>query len=185
MDKNIITECKKYSLDTASLLAFIQVETGGQGFDSKTKKILIQFEPVWFKRQAPYAPSGKWSVNKVEVQSKEWIAFNDAFAKNKEAAMMSTSIGLGQIMGLHYSRLGYKTVGQMWDDAKKGLDRQIWQLVRFIETDKNLKIALMNADWTRVASIYNGAGFEKLALKYGRKPYDESMKEAHEKFKHI
>lgn len=32
MDQNIIKECKKYSLDTA-LLAFISVETGGQGFD--------------------------------------------------------------------------------------------------------------------------------------------------------
>ena len=128
MDKNIIAEVKKYSLDTASLLAFTSVETGGQGFDSKTGKITIQFEPVWFKKQAPYAPSGKWSVNKVEVQAKEWLAFNDAYAKNPEAAMKSTSIGLGQIMGFHYARLGYKTVGNMWDDAKKGIDRQVWQL---------------------------------------------------------
>ena len=185
MDKSIITECKKYSLDTAGLLTFIQVETGGQGFDKNTHKVIIQFEPVWFRRQAPYAPSGKWSVNKVEVQSKEWAAFNDAFAKDKEAAMKSTSIGLAQIMGFHYARLGYKTVGDMWDDAKKGIDRQIWQLVRFIETDRNLKIALMNADWSSVATIYNGAGYQQLALKYNRKPYDESMKEAYEQFKHI
>ena len=185
MDKNIIAEVKKYPLDTASVLAFISIETGGQGFDSKTRKILIQFEPAWFKKQAPYAPSGKWSVNKVEVQSKEWLAFNDAYAKNKDAAMKSTSIGLGQIMGFHYQRLGYKTVGDMWDDAKKGIARQVWQLVRFIETDKNLKIALMNADWTKVATIYNGAKFHELALHYNRTPYDEAMKAAYEKFKNI
>ena len=143
MDKNIIVEVKKYPLDTASLLAFTSVETGGQGFDSKTGKITIQFEPVWFRKQAPYAPSGKWSVNKVEIQAKEWLALNDAFAKNPESAMKSTSIGLGQIMGFHYARLGYKTVGNMWDDAKKGIGRQVWQLVQFIETDKNLKIALI------------------------------------------
>ena len=185
MDKSIITECKKYSLDTAGLLTFIQVETGGQGFDKNTHKVIIQFEPVWFRRQAPYAPSGKWSVNKVEVQSKEWAAFNDAYSKDKDAAMKSTSIGLGQLMGFHYARLGYKTVGDMWDDAKKSIDRQIWQLVRFIETDNNLKIALMNADWTRVATIYNGAGYQQLALKYNRVPYDEAMKSAYEKFKNI
>lgn len=185
MDSKIINECKKYSIDTASLLAFISVETGGQGFDKETHKILIQFEPVWFRRQAPYAPSGLWSVNKVDVQSKEWAAFNDAFSKNKEAAMKSTSIGLGQIMGFHFERLGYKTVGDMWDDAKKGIERQIYQLVKFINTDNNLKIALMNADWTKVATIYNGSGFHQLALKYNRTPYDESMKVAYEKFKNV
>lgn len=185
MDKSIITECKKYSLDTAGLLTFIQVETGGQGFDKNTHKVIIQFEPVWFRRQAPYAPSGKWSVNKVEVQSKEWAAFNDAYSKDKDAAMKSTSIGLGQLMGFHYARLGYKTVDDMWDDAKKGISRQVWQLVRFIETDKNLKVALMNSDWTKVATIYNGSGYQQLALKYGRVPYDEAMKSAYEKFKNI
>ena len=129
MEQKIINLCKEQPIDTAALLAFISVETGGQGFDTKTGKILIQFEPVWFKKQAPYAPSGLWSVNKVDVQSKEWLAFNDAFAKNADAAMQATSIGLGQIMGLHYKRLGYKTVCAMWDDAKKGIKQQIEQLV--------------------------------------------------------
>lgn len=41
--------------------------------------------------------------------------------------MKSTSIGLGQIMGFHYALLGYKTVGEMWDDAKKGLVNQVDQ----------------------------------------------------------
>lgn len=175
MDNNIITEVKKYPLDTASTLAFISVETGGQGFDKETHKITIQFEPAWFKKQAPYAPSGKWSVNKVEVQAKEWIAFNDAYSKNPEAAMKSTSIGLGQIMGFHYKRLGYATVNDMWDDAKKGIARQVYQLVKFINTDNNLKIALMNCEWSRVATIYNGSGYQQLALKYGCVPYDEAI----------
>lgn len=183
IDSKIISEVKKYPMDHASLLTFISVETGGQGFAMDTHKVIIQFEPVWFKKNAPYAPSGLWSVNKVDVQSKEWLAFNDAFSKNPTAAMESTSIGLGQIMGFHYQRLGYNTVGDMWDDAKKGIDRQIWQLVKFINTDNKLKVALMNQDWHTVATIYNGAGFQQLALKYNRKPYDEAMKEAYEQFK--
>src|SRR5690606_21944769 len=83
------------------LLAIIEVETPGRGFDVITGKILIQFEPSWFRRHEPYAPSGKWSVNKVDVQSKEWIAFNDAWKINPDSAMKSTSIGLPQIMGFH------------------------------------------------------------------------------------
>ena len=61
MDKEIIDICKNQNIEAAALLAFISVETGGKWFDDKTGKILIQFEPSWFKKKAPYAPSGIWS----------------------------------------------------------------------------------------------------------------------------
>lgn len=185
MDKIIIDVCKKQNTEAAALLAFICVETGGIGFDKNTGKLLIQFEPVWFKREAPYAPSGLWSVNKVDVQSKEWLAFNDAFSKNPNAAMKSTSIGLGQIMGLHYKKLGYNTVGEMWDDAKKGIEEQIRQIVKFINSDINLLNALKKHDWTKVATIYNGSGFMDLAKKYHRTPYDKAMEIAYNRFKNV
>jgi len=164
-----------FGLDWAAIAAFISVETGGQGFNPATGKIIIQFEPVWFKRKAPFAPSGEWSVNKVDVQSKEWAAFNDAFKKDRNAAMLSTSIGLGQIMGFHFARLGYSSVGEMWDDSKKGVERQIWQICKFIATDPGLQTAIIKKDWRAVASIYNGSGFRDIAKKYKRVPYDESM----------
>jgi hypothetical protein len=84
MNKQITDSANKYrgDIELASILAFIQTETGGQGFDPKTGKIIIQFEPIWFKKEAPYAPSGLWSLNGVERQAAEWKAFNDAFAKN-------------------------------------------------------------------------------------------------------
>lgn len=179
MKQEIIDICKNQPINTADLLTFISVETGGQGFDSKTGKITIQFEPVWFRKNAPYAPSGAWSVNKVDVQSKEWIAFNDAFKKNPDAAMQATSIGLGQIMGLHYKRLGYKSVGDMWDDAKKGIKQQIEQLVKFIQTDEKLQSAIEHHNWTDVATIYNGSGFREVAAKYHRVPYDKSLEDAY------
>ena len=70
MDNRIIKALGQADPELASMLAFIEVETGGMGFDTKTGKILIQFEPSWFRKQAPYAPSGKWSVNKVDVQAR-------------------------------------------------------------------------------------------------------------------
>ena len=171
------------NLEPAALASFIEVESGGKGFDEKTGKILIQFEPIWMKRLAPYTPSGAWSVNKVDVQSKEWIAFNDAFPKNPNKAMEATSIGLGQIMGFHYKRLGFATVGAMWDDAKKGLENQIEQIAKFILTDKKLLFALKTGDWHTVASIYNGASYAKMAKVWGREPYNISMAKAYGKYK--
>lgn len=165
--------------------AFIEVESGCQGFDETNGKIVIQFEPAWFRKQAPYSPSGAWSLNKVERQKAEWLAFNNAFSLDKEAAMKSTSIGLGQIMGFHYKRLGYKSVGEMWDDAKRNESRQVWQIFKFIATDIKLQSALKAKDWDGVASIYNGSGYKALAAKYGREPYDVSMKNAYLKYRRL
>lgn len=157
------------------MMAIIEVETPGNGFDTKTGKILIQFEPSWFRKHEPFAPSGAWSVNKVDVQSKEWIAFNNAFSIDKESAMKSTSIGLPQIMGYHYERLGYKTVGEMWDDFKKGEHQQILALFRFILTDAKFLQAVREKNFHMIAYIYNGSEYKKMAKKWGREPYDVSL----------
>ena len=176
------SQAKPFNLDWAAVMSFIEVETGGRGFDEKTGKIIIQFEPSWFKKKAPYAPSGLWSVNKVDVQSREWEAFNDAFQKNLDAAMQSTSIGMGQIMGFHYERLGYNSVGEMWNDAKKGIDRQIWQMLQFIETDRRLKTAIKIHAWSMATDIYNGSGSRELAIKNGWVPYEEKLRIAYAKY---
>ena len=187
MNKELIQIIKKLSLqfgiEAAALASFIMTETGGKGFDDKTGKILIQFEPKWFKKHVPYAPSGLWSVNKVDVQSKEWLAFNDAFAKNADGAMLSTSIGLGQIMGFHFKRLGFKSVGEMWDHAKKSLENQVWQICQFIQTDRDLKQAIIFKDWHKIAKIYNGSGYLELSKKIGREPYNITMEKNYAKFK--
>jgi hypothetical protein len=189
MNTDVVNLTKKVAADfgfeDSVMLAFIQVETGGRGFDQKTGKIIIQFEPSWFKKKAPYAPSGLWSVNKVDVQEKEWPAFNNAFKLNPDAAMKSTSIGLGQIMGFHYERLGFETVGDMWDHAKESLENQIWQIAKFIDTDRNLKNAIKNKDWFTIAKIYNGAGFMEIARKYKREPYNISMEKAYKSYINI
>lgn len=174
-------EACRIGVEKEALAAFIEVESGGNGFVAG--KLVIQFEPSWFRKKAPYAPSGAWSLNKVENQTKEWIAFNEAFRHDPNAAMESTSIGLGQVMGFHYKRLGYRSVGEMWDDAKKGEDRQIFQMAEFIRTDKSLLKAINEKDWHQVAVKYNGAGYKELAQKYGREPYNISMEKAYNRHK--
>lgn len=171
------------NIEYAALKAFIEVESGGTGFDSVTGKIIIQFEPSWFKKKAPYAPTGAWSLNKVERQSKEWVAFNDAFKKNPNAAMESTSIGLMQVMGFHYKMLGFKTVGEMWDFAKVSEKNQVELGIRFIKATPNLYKALKEKNWHLVASLYNGAAYKEMAKKWGREPYNISMEKAYNRYR--
>lgn len=169
---------REFNLEYASLMAFIEVESSGQGF-GKDGRLTIQFEPFWFIKLTPNPPFTKWSRNGVEGQSREWEAFEDACLIDKRAAMESTSIGLGQILGLHWRRLGYDSVQEMWDDAMKGIERQVWQICKFIDTDRRLRTALESKDWHIVASIYNGAGYKKLAEKLGREPYNISLEKAY------
>lgn len=168
------------NIDHNVLKAFIAVESGGRGF-AENGKLIIQFEPAWFKRREPFAPSGKWSINKIERQSKEWEAFNDAFKIDPDSAMESTSIGLPQIMGAHYKRLGFDTVGKMWDFFKVSEQNQIECLIIFLCTDPRLYKAVQEKDWHMMAYIYNGAGYAAQAHRLGIKPYNEQMKEHYER----
>jgi len=151
----------EFDVPATNIKKVVKVESGGQGFSKETGKIIIQFEPSWFKRKAPYTPSGLWSLNKVEKQTAEWIAFNDAFSKNKEAAMESTSVGLMQVMGFHYKLLGFKTVGDMWDYAKESELNQLRLGLRFIKSNTKMYKALKLSDWETFAYYYNGAQYKK------------------------
>ena len=183
-NKEINEIAKKGGIDFDSLMAFIQVETGGKAF-GENGKLIIQFEPVWFRRFVPYTPTGAWSQNGVERQSQEWIAFNNAFSINPEGAMKATSIGLPQIMGFHFERLGYKQVGDMWDDFKSGEKAQVEALVRFINTDTVLFKGLYNQNFHVVASRYNGEKYRDQARRLGIMPYDQQMAAAFQKYKKI
>lgn len=117
-----------------------------------------------------------WQIlNGVQGQTAEWQAFNVAFKINPDAAMKSTSIGMPQILGSHYKRLGFASVGKMWDYFKLGEREQVEMLAKFINTDARLKAALMAKDWHRVASIYNGSGYQALAARLGTVPYNVQM----------
>lgn len=171
-----ITEiAKSIDVDYASLMAFISVESGGLGFSKATGKIIIQFEPSWFRKKAPYAPSGLWSVNKVDVQEKEWLAFNNAYSINPTAALLSTSIGLMQVMGFNYYACGYKSVNDMWDDFKKGEYQQVKGAANFIKYNVSLWNALKAKNWAKVAYYYNGSN-------YAINKYDIKMAAAYKKY---
>ena len=151
----------EFSIPTINIKKVVKVESGGQGFAKDTGKIIIQFEPSWFKRKAPYTPSGKWSLNKVEKQAAEWIAFNDAFSKNPKAAMESTSVGLMQVMGFHWKLLGFKSVDEMWDYAKESEANQLRLGLLFIKSNLKMYNALKTSNWDIFAYYYNGAQYKK------------------------
>jgi hypothetical protein len=204
LTKQQITDiAKTIKVSYAAFMAFIEIESNGEGFKKDTGKIVIQFEKSYFKKtytQWRTATANKvWLNNGVGNQQEEWRAFNDAFEVNKDAAMQSCSIGLGQIMGYHYKMLGFKTVGEMWDFAKgydpvtktynnnRGEYNQVVLMARFIAADSVLlktlqKPKLTIIDFDIIAKHYNGFYYKQLAVEIGREPYDKSMHRAYLKY---
>jgi hypothetical protein len=80
---------------------------------------------------------------------------------SRQAALESASWGLGQIMGFNASKIGYASVDQMVDSFKTSEDAQLDGCVRFIVAKADLKKALLDRRWARVAFFYNGESFAK------------------------
>lgn len=154
---------KENAIPYDNLRKVIAVESGGFGFDPKTGKIIIQFEPHWFKRLFPRWANfaGIWATNKVEKQDAEWKAFSNAFSVNPTSAMESTSIGIPQIMGFWWKKLGFTSVGAFWDYMKVSEANQLKMMVAFIKLTPKMYRALQNADWETFAFYYNGAQWRK------------------------
>lgn len=160
-----------------ALKAVVVVESSGRGFAADTGKILIQFEPHWYRKidaQDGASGGGIWEQNKVENQAGEWKAFNDAFSKDPDAALQSTSWGMMQVMGFHWKTLGFASVDAMVDFMKESEANQIEVGVRFIRKNARLTDALRNKDWATFSYYYNGP-------KYKDFKYDERMAREYER----
>ena len=79
--------------------------------------------------------------------------------------MEITSIGLPQIMGFHWKLLGYKSVGEMSNDFKKGEYQQVLALARFIKASPALDKAIKTKNFHLIATYYNGKDYARMAKK--------------------
>lgn len=189
-----------FAIEPELLRAVVLVEAGKSGFFidwNGDKRIKIQFEPHIFVRvlkrrgvKARLFRAGRFRsvyvdgkfilMNKVDRQKKEWDAFNKAWKVDKEVTMLSTSYGLGQIMGFNYKLAGYDTVGQMLDHFKESEHNQIQGMIAFMQNRKVRGVSLLqmlkNKDFQSFARYYNGPGYKKYN-------YDTRIENAYKKFK--
>ena len=178
---NIVDElATTYEIDPKVVKAVIAVESGGSGF-GPDGKVLIRFEPHVFlskltdSRQREQFdelfeigdPAWDGSKHKVRIgdkwnswhgdQSLEYKVWLIARGLNDDAAFQSISMGLCQLMGFHYTKLGYGSPQEMYSAFQSGEDEQIRAM--FVFMDKSGAIEKLKAgDLLGFASIYNGSG---------------------------
>ena len=170
-------------IEPAAFRAVIAVEAGGSGFDLKGRpKALFERHhfhkhlhdrpfllakavdaglayPIWGMK--PY-PRGSDAVYD-EIQK--------ACEIDEHAALLSTSWGIGQIMGSNFKAAGCPSVEVMVDEAMASEASQFRHMGEFIKA-ANLIKPLQFKDWTAFARGYNGPGFAKNA-------YDTKLAEAY------
>lgn len=166
-------------LDLDVVKAVFRVEAGGSGF-GPGGRVKIRFEnhifwDEWgvnnadiFNAHFKYNKKQRWTGHKWRPdggawqechtsQDVEYQVLNFASSLNDTAALLSISMGLGQIMGFNHRAAGYDTVQQMFE-AMQDRDEQIRAFFRFVVADGNRLDAMKNKDWRKFALHYNGAG---------------------------
>lgn len=157
----------EFGVELRALKAVLKVESSGSGF-GKSGKVKIQFEPYHFRKYTNVR-----ITNGVEGQTVEYKAYFKAVKIDQEAAMLSTSWGLGQIMGFNHKAAGYKVVDNMVLSFNASEYYQLKGMLNFIKSNKKLYQALKDKDWATFARYYNGKYYKKfnydtrLAKAYG------------------
>ncbi len=159
-----------FRVNSNVLKAIIETESRGAGFvDGKLK---IRFELHIFINQLGYELSNVFLIkNKIhyykqdcewkyihDSQETEYAAFEIAKSYNENAAYESVSMGLGQVMGFNYKRLGYDSAKEMFDEFSKGEIYQITGMLSYIANTINMVNSIRNKDWDAIALLYNGSG---------------------------
>jgi len=149
----------------ADLWAVIGVETSGCGFlDDRRPKIL--FERHVFSRET----DGRFDASHPDLSNPtaggygaggaaQYDRLQHAIGLDREAALLSTSWGLGQVMGYNAVKVGFPNVTEMVTRMRDAENVQVVAMARFI-ADSGLAGALRGHDWARFARGYNGPNYQ-------------------------
>jgi len=174
--------CELLGLAAAEVWAILNVETRGFGF-FQDRRPQILFERHIFHRLI----KGRYDSDNADVSNRkpggylkgaaEYIRLEKALQLDKEAAIQSTSWGIGQVMGFNFKVAGFSSTEAMVTEMVKDENSQLTAMANFIK-ENNLAGALQRKDWAAFARGYNGKD-------YKINEYDTRLAAAYAKFKVI
>lgn len=158
-----------FGIDWKRIKMLIIVESSGRGFNDNGD-IVLRFEEKKFHDRV-----GILITNDHKNQASEYAAYNKAKQIDRDAANLSTSWGLGQIMGNEHNRAGYETVDRMIGEFKISEFYQVKGMLKFCQSKPVLWRALTarvitKEDFKTIALYYNGPKYYK-----HNPPYNERL----------
>lgn len=159
---------KLYDIDEAKLRAVMQVEARNSGYSGNSVIALYEPHIAWKYSSGSVrnalAKAGlaypKWGTVKYPKSSYHRIDEATRIA-GAEIAALSTSWGLGQLMGFNHEAAGFLTAVKMVEAFAESEVNQVEAMIRFIQHNHGMAEALKQGDWENFARLYNGAGYKK------------------------
>lgn len=176
--------------EVAAVKAVCEVESRGKGFLADGRpKILFEGHVFWrqlekkgtdvkaLAEKKEYADIlyPKWTkIHYCLNSADEYGRLGRARAIDEEAALLSASWGLLQIMGFNHQSCGFATVGAFVEAQKRSEGEQLKAFCRFVASNPKMKKALVERRWAVFAELYNGSG-------YAANRYDTALAQAYAK----
>ena len=169
-------------VQVAMIRAFAEVESGGKSGFGPSGKPIIAFEGHIFRKYTnrafdqsnpqvsyPYRKKAgpEWQVNN-KNQDTAWQTLTTAMALNHNAALMSCSWGMFQVMGFNFKTCGYADVDSFVDKMKAGQQGQLDAFVGFCKSTKGLPQALAVQNFATCATLYNGPDYGDYPVRIAR-----------------
>ena len=186
-EKDLIDLAKELKVEVAAVKAVYEVESSGRGFLTSGKpKILFEGHIFWkrlkkhglnpldYKEGNEDILYSKWTTKFYKGGEREYDRLNKAKKIHNAAAQESASWGIFQIMGYHYKKVGYNSVGDYVKAMNKSERFHLMAFGKFIKSEGLVK-HLKNKDWAKFARGYNGAGYKK-------NKYDTKLAAAYKKY---
>lgn len=153
------TVASKLGVHAPEVWTVLAVETSGCGFLSDRRPQILferhifhrltngQFDDGDISDPSPggYGPAG----------APQYDRLAKAVAKNRAAALQSTSWGIGQIMGVNCAKAGFQNVDEMVAAMSDSEDQQLTAVGNFLAS-VGLGASLRVHDWASFARVYNG-----------------------------
>lgn len=158
-------DAKRIGCDLALILAVFQVESAGKGFyEDGTPKTLFEGHIFYRLTKGKFAGSHptlcypKWTkefYGKNEAEERKRLEL--AAALDRDAALMSCSWGLPQIMGFNFSLAGFSSLQAFINAMYKSANSQLECFTNFIMIS-NLDDELRERRLEDFVRQYNGSG---------------------------
>ncbi len=156
--------------------AVAKVESAGSGFDTVGRPKML-YERHLFHRLT----NGKWSTASFSngvpggYSDDSWAKLGDACAHDPEAAFSACSWGKFQVLGTHWSKLGYDSPFELAHTCVSNELAHYTLLARYVRTfgltGAIRRLSTDPADCRDFASGYNGPGYKRFS-------YDKKLAEA-------
>jgi hypothetical protein len=163
-----------------NIWAVLQVETGQCGF-LPDRRPTILFERHIFYRltRGAFKSTHPNICNPIQggygaPGAYQYTRLNQAMALNPDAALQSTSWGIGQVMGQYFSLAGYSDVETLVAAMIESEGAQLDAFRAYLESTR-LAAPLRSHDWASFARGYNGPD-------YAANHYDTQLSAAYQRF---